>query len=178
MDLGCHCIDVLELVVGSRVAELDCFAETVVHSYPVDDTAVATVRFANGALGVVDVSFAVPDEGSRNRLEVYGSRGAVLAEGTIGQSPGGRFEECLSSGEEGYDADQERAARKWAPVTVPEVNTYLAEIEAFSRAVEEDTEPPVVGKDGLWNQRLMDACYRSARDGQRVVLACPDACQP
>jgi predicted dehydrogenase len=47
---------------------------------------------------------------------------------------------------------------------------YRAEVEAFSRAVLENTPPPVSGEEGLWSQKVLEACYESARTGVRVAL--------
>ena len=46
------------------------------------------------------------------------------------------------------------------------IDIYRAEIEAFSRAVVDDTEPPVSGEAGLWNQRVLAAAYESAGSGK------------
>ena len=56
------------------------------------------------------------------------------------------------------------------PIAPPPVNMYRAEVEAFSRAVLEDTPPPVPGEDGLWSQKVLAACYESARTGAKVVV--------
>jgi D-xylose 1-dehydrogenase (NADP+, D-xylono-1,5-lactone-forming) len=53
---------------------------------------------------------------------------------------------------------------------VPPVNTYRAQIEAFSHAVLNDSDPPIDGRAGLWNQRVLAACYESARDGRMVEV--------
>ena len=170
IDMGNHCIDLLEFIFNTRVKELICFAETVIHNYPVEDSAIMVAKFENGALGIVDSLFSIPDHGSKNRLELYGTKGSILAEGTIGQLPTGDAIAYLSKEVGGYDAQQDRSVAQGRIIEVIPHNTYQAEIEAFSKAVIEDEAPPISGEDGLWSQRVMLAAYESARMGKKVIL--------
>lgn len=104
IDIRSHCIDVLEIVIDSKVKEVSCFTNTLVHRYPVKDTAMAILRFENGAEGVVDSCFSVSDASSKHRLEIYGTRGSIFAEGTIGQTPGGEMWAYLEKETKSYDA--------------------------------------------------------------------------
>ncbi|HPJ98223.1 MAG TPA: Gfo/Idh/MocA family oxidoreductase, partial [Candidatus Hydrogenedentes bacterium] len=76
----------------------------------------------------------------------------------------------LESRDTGYEAQQARTAGGGIAITPEPVNTYRAEVEAFSRAVLEGTEPPVSAEDGLWSQYVLAACYESARTGAAVSL--------
>jgi predicted dehydrogenase len=169
MDLGAHCLDLLELFFG-RIARVNCSTVRLVHEYPVEDTAIVLVEFENGARGVVDVLFNVPDAASRNRLELYGTSGCVLAEGTIGQGELGEMSAYLEGAAKGYEAQQARSTGETSAIAPPPVNMYRAEIEAFSQAILEDTAPPVDGEAGLWLQRVLAACYESARTGRAVTV--------
>ncbi len=168
VDMASHCIDLLEMFFGPtrRVA---CFTGNLVHRYRSEDTAAVLLEFASGAKGIVDSLFNVPDLSSRNRLEIYGSKGSILAEGTIGQGEAGEMVAHLAAEDAAYDAQQTRVplggALKIAPAPV---NMYRAEVEAFSRAVLDDTDPPVDGSAGLWNQKILAAAYQSAREGKAV----------
>jgi predicted dehydrogenase len=170
IDMGNHCIDLLELLFG-RVAEVSCFTGNLVQEYASEDTALAMLRFESGAVGVVDAMFNVPDAAARNALEVYGSKGSLMAAGTVGQDSAGSFTATLESGDAGYDAAQVRTGEVSAEVITPHpANMYQAHIEAFSAAVLNDTAPPITGEDGLWSHRVIDACYEAARGGKAVKL--------
>jgi len=84
IDMGTHCIDLLEMLMG-KVIEVFCYKDHLVQSYPVEDTSVVLLKFESGALGIVDNHFNIPDASSENRLEIYGSKGSILARGTIRQ---------------------------------------------------------------------------------------------
>lgn len=170
IDMGNHCIDLLEFFFG-RAVEVSCFTGNLVQDYRSEDTAVAMLRFASGAVGVVDNLFNVPDAAARNALEVYGSQGSVVAFGTIGQDSGGSLSAVLKGAGRAYDAAQVRdAGAQASTITPPVVNMYRAHIEAFCAAIAKDTEPPVTGEDGLWSHRVIDACYEAARSGRTVAL--------
>ncbi len=68
MDMGGHCIDLLEMFFGP-IRAVGCFTNRTVHDYASEDSAVVSLSFENGALGVVDTFFCMPDEASENRLE-------------------------------------------------------------------------------------------------------------
>jgi predicted dehydrogenase len=169
MDMGGHCLDLLEMFFGPA-RRLACLTTRAVHGYAVEDGATVLLDFANGALGTVDTFFSIPDEASENVLELYGSLGAILARGTIGQSSRGVMIARLRGEQTGYDAQQERAAAGGVEIAPEPVNMYRAEIEEFSRAVREGRPPAVSGEDGLRNQRLLAACYESARTGKMVEV--------
>jgi predicted dehydrogenase len=169
IDMGGHCIDLLEMFFGP-VKEVSCFTNRTVHGYASEDSAVAFLRFAGGALGTVDTFFCIPDSASQNRLELYGSKGSILAEGTIGQAAAGRMTAYLEEGEEGYDARQARSESGGLEIRPGEINTYRAEIEEFGRAILKHREPCHHAGLGLQSQRVLAACYESASKGLVIKL--------
>ncbi len=170
IDMGSHCIDLLEMLFGP-VEAVSCFTRRIVHDYASEDSAVVSLQFACGALGVVDTCFCLPDEASPNRLELYGSKGSILAEGTIGQGAEGTMHVCLQDEAPGYDAQQARSSVRRERLQPPPVNTYRAEIEEFSQAILEGREPSNNGELGLRSQRVIAACYESAE--ARRAFRCP-----
>ena len=169
MDLGGHCLDLLEMFLGEAVA-VTCMTTRAVHDYPVEDGAVVSLQFPGGVLGVVDVSFSVPDASSRNRLEIYGTAGSILAEGTIGQAAAGEMRAHLGAEGRGYDAVQARSGGGGPCIAPPAVNPYRAQIEEFSQALLEGRAPLNDAALGLQSQRLIAACYESAATGRLIRL--------
>ena len=170
MDMGGHCIDLLEMFFGN-VRAVSCFINRTVQSYASEDSAVASLFFENGTLGVVDTFFCMPDEASQNRLELYGSFGSILAKGTIGQGAAGEMTAFLKDKTAGYDAQQARAADGGVVIAPPPINTYRAEIEEFSSAIIEKREPSNNAVIGMQSQKVLAACYESARSGRVIELA-------
>jgi predicted dehydrogenase len=64
IDMGGHCIDLLEMFFGA-VKKVNCFTNRTVHRYASEDSAVATLFFANGALATVDPFSVSPTRAAR-----------------------------------------------------------------------------------------------------------------
>jgi predicted dehydrogenase len=169
IDMGNHCFDVLEMIFGPTRA-VSMMTGNLVQEYAAEDTAVCLLQFESGAIGMVDALFNVPDAASHNALEVYGSQGSITARGTIGQASTGKLQAILEGGDRGYDAQQARAEAGEQIIEPEPYNIYQAHIEAFSDAVLNDTDPPVGGEDGLWNERVVEAAYEAARTGRVVEV--------
>jgi predicted dehydrogenase len=167
IDMGNHCIDLLEFFFGP-VKTVSCFTNSTVHAYASEDSAVVLLQFANGALGTVDTFFCIQDESSKNALELYGSRGSILATGTIGQGSQGQMTAHLLPDETGYKSQQTRSQAQGTPITPEPQNTYRAEIEAFSAALLAGTPNPLPADLGLRSQKIIAACYQSAIAGRAV----------
>jgi predicted dehydrogenase len=169
IDMGGHGIDLLEMFFG-KVVRVSCFVNSTVHEYKSEDSATAMLFFENGALGTVDTFFCIPDNSSKNMLELYGSKGSILAQGTIGQAPAGRMTAYFEQDDKDYDAQQTRAQGGAITIDPAPVNTYQAEIEEFSQAIIEDREPAISGELGLRSQKVLTACYESARLGKVIAV--------
>ena len=167
VDMGVHCMDLLEMFFGP-VVSVSCALGNLVHDYPSEDSAVATLVFENGALATVDTFFCIPDEGCENTLELYGSQGSILAKGTIGQGSRGEMVLRARAQIDRYDAQQSRDSAKGIELNPPSVNTYRAEIEEFSQAILEGRTSELSGGAALRAQMVLEACYESART-RRVV---------
>jgi predicted dehydrogenase len=169
MDMGSHCLDLLEMFFG-QIKKVSCFTASNVHDYKSEDSAVVSVMFADGAMGTVDTCFCIPDDSSKNILELYGSKGSIIAKGTIGQGASGDMAAYLSGDASSYNAEQARNNGDGIIINPEPVNTYLAEIEEFSNAVLENREPLNSFVAGLRSQELLEACYKSARTGKIIDL--------
>lgn len=151
IDMGGHCIDLLEMFFGA-VKKVSCFTSRTVHKYASEDSAVAMLFFANGALATVDAFFCIPNESSKNILELYGSRGSILAKGTISQASAGEMVAFFAAGDKGYEAQQARAAGQGLEITPEPVNIYRGEIEEFSQALLDGSPTTISGELGLRSQ--------------------------
>jgi predicted dehydrogenase len=169
MDMGGHCIDLLEMFFGD-VKKVSCFINNTVHEYKAEDSAVAMLFFENGAMATVDTFFCMPDASSKNVLELYGSKGSILAKGTIGQGEAGEMVAFLEDSDTSYDAQQSRSADEGIKISPSPVNMYLSEIEEFSQAILEGRKTSLSAEVGLRSQKILTACYESAKTGVVVEL--------
>ncbi len=96
------------MILGKSVTQVSCLLGNLVHHYAVEDIAVVLLKFEDDTLASVDCLFNTPDNASKNRLEIYGSLGSLLAEGTIGQGAEGTLKIISKKGFTHYDALQTR----------------------------------------------------------------------
>jgi len=82
MNQSIHTVDLLQYLAGP-VVSVYARVSTLVHAIEAEDTAVAVLSFANGALGVIEgTTTAYP--GLPARIELHGDRGTiVLTEGQV-----------------------------------------------------------------------------------------------
>ena len=78
MNQGIHGIDAMRYIVGD-VAEISAKVRTLVHNVEVEDTAVASVVFKNGAIGVIEGTTSVRP-GYPRRLEIHLEKGSIIVE--------------------------------------------------------------------------------------------------
>jgi predicted dehydrogenase len=169
IDMGGHSIDLLEMFFG-RVTKVICLTGRSVHPYSVEDSAVALLTFECGAFATVDAFFCIPDQSSDNVLELYGSRGSILARQTVGQGSAGTMIAHLEQSEGDYQASQQRATGGGIEIPSDGVSPYRAEIEAFSQALLDGREPAVGAAAGLRSQQILAACYASAESGRAIAI--------
>ncbi len=167
IDMATHLYDLLDYFAGP-IRRVVAFTGDLVQDYRSEDAATTLLELADGGHATVDTFFCVPDEASRTRLEVYGSRGAILTEGTIGQSQGGQMEGVFGLGEAAYGAAQNKdVARTFQPLPFASVNPYTAECAAFADCILNGTAPVLNGGDNaLRIMKLTEKAYASARTGR------------
>ncbi len=169
MDMGIHCIDLVGFITGSEIKRVSAFCANNVFDYETEDQAAAIMELENGAFAIVDTNFNIPDASQRARLEIYGTKGSILAEGTIAQDDAGRVE-LLISEEKGYDAQQTRSIGGAELLETEKVNMYTQEIASFGRSLLTGAPLEVPAEEAIKVQRVIEAAYRSSEEGRAVAL--------
>jgi len=168
IDMACHCYDLLRMFMG-EITEVVAFTDTLTFRYPVEDSATTLLRCGRGAHGVVDTFFNVPDAAGQDRLEVYGNKGSIQAQGTIGQLPGGEMVAYLSPAAKDYDPKQDKLSLnvRVRKIKAKPVNTYGAEVDYLSTCILKDREPEInTLEDSLQLLKIIEAAYKSAKTGR------------
>jgi myo-inositol 2-dehydrogenase / D-chiro-inositol 1-dehydrogenase len=156
VDVTVHDLDVARWLVGEVV-------EVTAHGTASDpafaalgdiDTAVCVLRFANGALGVIDNSRSAR-YGYECSTEVMGTLATVRVEAP-------RSVEWRTPGQAAYPLARDFEERYPA--------AYAAELDAFARCVLDGTPPRVTGRDALAAFDLAVAATESWRTGTTVTL--------
>jgi len=157
--LGIHDLDTLPWLIGEPVVEVS--AMTARRGDPglaVEDVAVVALRFAGGAVAALQDSYALPARGYRTRFAIRGVDASVeLA---------GESLTLVTAGDDGMTRDETRSFPE------PDVPGYGASGQAavadLLGAIREGRGTAADGELLVDALRLIEAAYRSAREG-RVV---------
>lgn len=165
MDMGIHCIDLLQYISGLKAKAVTGFAGTQTFGYNADDSAAIVMQMENGAVAMVDVNFNIPDAAAKCKLELYGTRGSIIAEGTISQVEGGEVSVLISDDSLDYDAAQNR--KELAPIKLDAAlgNMYTKEVESFGLAIANDTEPAITATEAIQLQTIVEEAYKASDTG-------------
>lgn len=163
MNQGVHTIDLLLWLMGD-VARVYARTLTALHNIEVEDTAVATLEFRNGALGTIEVGTSIYP-GYQRRVEVSGTEGTIVLE----------HDRIVRADLRAPDpslvihSDSHQNASASSPI-VTDVSGHRRLIEDFLRAIETGGRPVCDGLEGRRSVTLIEAIYESSRNGLPVVL--------
>ncbi|MBE6066802.1 MAG: Gfo/Idh/MocA family oxidoreductase [Clostridium lundense] len=160
VDLGSHCIDLIQYLLGTKIKNVAAMIGTKTFSYEVEDSAQIMCEMENGVFGAFNFHFNIPNSISNNTMEIYGTKGSIVCYDTIGREDVGRVVIKLA-GENGLTDFADYSSEELA---VEPVDRYTKEVEAFSDAVINNKETLVSGEDGLNVVKIASAIYKSAKD--------------
>ena len=158
-----HSIDLLQWIMGP-VAEISGMTATTLHPIEMEDTGVAMLRFASGAIGSI-VATTVAYPGFSDRLEIHGERGtAFLIQGE------GRLEWHLRGEEARIETASSQVSRGVSDPAATPSQGHSDQFTDFYAAIREGRPPSITGRDGRHALEIVEAIYQSSREGRPVKL--------
>jgi predicted dehydrogenase len=172
MNQSIHTIDLLQWLLGP-IDSLQAFTTRRAHAgLEVEDTAVAAVRFASGALGTIQGSTAI-HPGFERRIEIGGTAGsAVLVGDSVGEwqfADETDEDEALRARRADSDPDRGGASD---PAGVG-IAGHRRQYEEVTAAILQGNRPDIDGHDAMAAVAIVLAIYESARSGQPITPAVP-----
>ena len=168
MNQAIHSVDLLTWLMGP-VKEICAQTALLAHErIDVEDTAVATLRFANGALGVIEATMAA-FPGYLKRIEIHGSEGSAVLE-----------EEDLKAWDFAQPAKEDKAILAEMKKTKssgggasdPAAIGHHGHTTQFAdmlQAIRKNRTPAIDGHEGRRSVEIIQAIYKSAELGGKVV---------
>lgn len=161
VDMGCHCIEIGRSFIGKdiRPVEAMCWAETQVKPIEAEDHAIALIKYENGAISQVEVSWNFRG-GMDLRDEVSGTEGTIRLDHWLRTGM-----EVFSTGmTEGYVAEKSESESGWLFPVGDEVHSlgYPDMFTDMLDSFEKKTSPTETFYDGYIVNVIIDACYKSA----------------
>lgn len=161
-DMTIHDFDLARFMMANEVVEVSAVGAALVdpslEAIGDIDCAVATLRFADGALGVIE-NCRQSAVGYDQRVEVHGPRGTLLAENeqadTVVQADAGGIHHSPIPG---FLADRYDGA-------------YLAELRGFAECLLHGAPPVATGEDGRRSAILAAAAHRALTERRPVAVS-------
>ncbi|MDK2896549.1 MAG: UDP-N-acetyl-2-amino-2-deoxyglucuronate dehydrogenase [Candidatus Atribacteria bacterium] len=158
-----HSIDLLLWFLGE--AEKVCgFMNTLAHTgIEVEDVAVASIQFKNGALGSVEASTATYP-GFPEKLELHFERGSAIIQGGKIVYLDTLSDEIphVGQGESGSSGASDPAA--------VDIQPFVRMLRDFVNALREGKNPSLDGREGRRAVELIEAARKSALEGRVIEL--------
>jgi myo-inositol 2-dehydrogenase / D-chiro-inositol 1-dehydrogenase len=162
LDMSIHDFDMARFLIDSEVEEIyaagGVMVDPAIGQAGDIDTAVMTLRFANGAIGTIDNSRQAV-YGYDQRVEVFGSGGGIVVTNNTPHN-------AVYS-----DAEGVQSALPFNFFLERYQEAYAAEMKAFVEAIQQDTPPPVTGRDGRIPVVMGLAAWKSYRENRPVKLS-------
>lgn len=156
LDMSTHDFDMVRYLSGSEIVEVTsigaCLVDKAVEEIGDIDTAITTMRLANGALAVIDNSRQAV-YGYDQRVEVFGSKGCVCADNATGDTTSTYTVEAVTKNKPLWDF-LERFN-----------DAYIEEARCFIDSCLNETEIKANAFDGLQSIKVALAAAKSWRLG-------------
>jgi len=162
IDMTIHDWDMARFQAGSEVEEVyatgDVLVDPEIGKAGDIDTAVAVLKFKNGAIGIIDNSRQAI-YGYDQRVEVFGSKGCVIT-----------------------DNDSLNEVRIYTSENIYEdkiphffleryMESYAAELQSFFNCLQNNQEPSPNGDDGLQNVLVAMAAKKSFKEHRPIKIS-------
>ncbi|SFC91368.1 inositol 2-dehydrogenase [Clostridium uliginosum] len=161
LDMTIHDFDMATFLSGSKITEVytqgACMINPEIGKAGDVDTAIISLKFENGSIGVIDNSREA-SYGYDQRIEVFGSKGYVKADNDTNTT-------VTIASEDGIIAEKPKYF-----FLERYMDSYINEMTQFFNCIKEDKEVPASGVDGLRAVLVGLAATKSLKEGRPVKI--------
>jgi len=158
---GVHTVDLLLWLLGD-VIRVQARTATQLHKIEAEDTAVAILEFASGALGILHATTAAYP-GYPRRVEISGTEGtAILEHDRI-------IAANLRNGPAAIETATLDENQSASSAIVSDFRGHQAILEDFLQAIQQNRAPACDGFEGRRSLALIESIYRAAKTPDRVA---------
>ena len=167
---GVHTIDLLLWLLGD-VVRVQARTAALLHKIEAEDTAVATLEFASGALGIFHATTAAYP-GYPRRVEISGTEGTAILEhdriivADLRKSASAATVSASLAALSESAKDENQSA---SSATVSDFRGHQAVLEDFLAAIQQNRAPACDGAEGRRSLALIESIYRAAKTPDRTA---------
>ena len=157
MDMGIYALQAARYMTGEEpiaVQAIESTDRTDPRFHEVEDQIDWQLLFPSGAVGACKSMYSA----NQNRIIAMGDKGRIELE------PATRYDgNHMWTGRDGRE-------HEITPPPGPAKTQFAGQLDHLSECIVSGREPIVSGEEGLRDMRIIDAIYRSAREGRRIHL--------
>ncbi len=142
--MGTHLLDLVRWMmppIAGEIEQIACVLRQSIAGSSHDDTAVVSLRFQSDATAEFCTSVLFDSE---TRMEIYGSEGRIVCDGTIGRHALGKI------------------TVNDVPLAFARTDMFARQIAEFVAAIRHSRDPEANGNDGLRNVQLLVEAVRNS----------------
>ncbi|UCH65616.1 MAG: Gfo/Idh/MocA family oxidoreductase [Ignavibacterium sp.] len=156
-----HTIDLLQYFVGNIIT-VTGFVETISHEkIEAEDSAVAILKFRNGTIGTIEASTCIQPAEAR-RIEIHCEQGTVILDGNTAI--------IKKAGEEVQRNASVASAGSDSPMSNFDIEAHKKQFEEITLMIKNNKEPNVTGSESLKSLGIVQAIYKSSKEGRVVNI--------
>ncbi|MCA9050527.1 MAG: Gfo/Idh/MocA family oxidoreductase, partial [Planctomycetaceae bacterium] len=169
MNQAIHQVDLLYWLMGD-VVEVNGMTDTLAHErIEVEDVGVATLRFANGAVGVIEATTSAWP-GLLKKTEIHGTEGtAVIEQDDLLRWEFLKKDDRDDEIRQQFKPGEANTGGAADPKAISHVG-HRDQLQDFVQAIQEGRDPRVDGVDGRKSVEIILAIYQAAWTKQTVRL--------
>ncbi|HWB11352.1 MAG TPA: Gfo/Idh/MocA family oxidoreductase [Pirellulales bacterium] len=169
MNQAIHSVDLLQWLMGD-VAEISACTATLAHErIAVEDTAVASLRFTSGALGVIEATTAAWP-GYLKRIELHGSQGsAMIEEEDIVKWDFAKKDRRDAAIQQQMARSKSTGGGAADPAAIGH-QAHAKQFRDFAESIQKGRAPLIDGREGRRAVEIILGIYKSAETGKSVTL--------
>jgi UDP-N-acetyl-2-amino-2-deoxyglucuronate dehydrogenase len=164
MTQSIHVVDLIQWIMGP-VRSVFGRTRTALHNIEVEDLAIASLVFENGAIGIIE-SATCAHPALKSRIEVHGEHGTAIFNGEHDELI---FWELRTSAECIDNPPGFRLKDASNPRLMPEMR-HRRQLQDVIDAIRADRDPTVTGEEARKSLAIVQAIYQSAATGHEVMV--------
>ena len=160
-----HTIDLLQWIVGevdTVFGQIGTYTHELIEG---EDTAVATLCFTNGALGIIEASTSIIPARDR-KIEIHGEKGTLVLDGNSL-----KMLDNTSSQQDLKVTETKGGSGAASPMQNVSFELHQRQFEAIFDSLRSGDQPPVSGKESMKSLAIIEGIYLSAKKGLPVKIS-------
>jgi predicted dehydrogenase len=157
-----HLLDALRYVTGLRITSISAEIGTLTADVEVEDSATATMRFDNGAIGSLIAGAHISGAHNDEHCSIYGTEGQIRLPDPYGSDPLKMYLKTEWN---------EFAAQEWHSIPLEPVPVYQRAVDDFASAVRTKGCAPISTEDARYVLSVVLALYRSAAEKRTITIS-------